>query len=401
MYSQETIGGLKYHRTWTPLRKQTTARILIMNLGHIGDFWMSLPALRQARLLFGSAHITLAVSSWNLSIAKTVNVADEIVALDYFPEQAKADAAARIFQQNVVQEAITLGEFDLAIDIRVPDDTRFIIEGLRAKQKFAFYKDRKGEFRYSLPQTPLSVRIKRKYRIFSKLGFKKKERKIRENFAEKMEHCAINASRIINYAYANSEFSKNTTSIEDVSENIFSVKKDGRAVVAVVPFSNSALRDWPFERYRELILALLDKTKADIHLICNGKNLRVHEIVAVSSLQQDLSSNERFVLKDALSRDEFYSALAAANLVISNNSGAGHVAAQLSVPTIGIYTASHLPDIWGFVGPKVSMISGDVECAGCGLDFDESRCPNGMKCRSMIGVNAILEESRFLLTQFT
>lgn len=400
MYFKETTSGINYHRTWQPAEKDSVKRILIMNLGHIGDFWMTLPALRQARRLFNSAHITLAVSSWNNELAKASNVADEVATLDYFSEKPKAGWQSQTLQQEVSRSAANLGSFDIAIDLRVPDDTRFILEAVRARDRIALYRDRAGAFKFSLPQTPLSLKIKRKYKILSRLGLRKFERKVRRKFNNSFEHCSVNASQIVNYAYASTIMSNDSTPPSVVISKTPSINTNINRTIVIVPFSNSALRDWPFENYKRLIDILTERTEANITLVCNGKSLRAHELASINALKEDLASNFRFAIKDSLSREEFYLELANASLVISNNSGAGHVSAQLGIPTLGIYTASHLPDIWGFFGPKVSMISADVECAGCGLDFVESSCPNGLKCRSMITAEMVSREVRFLLKQF-
>ena len=63
------------------------SKILILKLDHLGDFIMGIPALEKARATFADAEITLVVGAWNLDIARQMNVADKVPAVQRLPQQ--------------------------------------------------------------------------------------------------------------------------------------------------------------------------------------------------------------------------------------------------------------------------------------------------------------------------
>lgn len=107
-------------------------RILVLKLDHLGDFLIGLPALRQLRSDFATARITLVCGSWNLQTARGLAIADEIRFFDYFPENAQ-DWDGRISQEIVDRfRRACVGTFDVALDLRVDQDTRPLLRHVDA-----------------------------------------------------------------------------------------------------------------------------------------------------------------------------------------------------------------------------------------------------------------------------
>src|SRR5215471_9779636 len=63
-----------YHFTYETRRGR---RLLVLKLDHYGDFLIGLPALKKLRRAFPTDHITLVCGSWNVALAKELQVADE------------------------------------------------------------------------------------------------------------------------------------------------------------------------------------------------------------------------------------------------------------------------------------------------------------------------------------
>jgi ADP-heptose:LPS heptosyltransferase len=110
-----------------PRRRQ----ILVLQLGHFGDFIISLPALRQLRGLFPNDLIRLVVGSWNRQQAAAACLADDVVTHDFFPENAKG-WDGRPHQDAAAFATAAAGTYDLAIDLRVDPDTRFLLQHAKA-----------------------------------------------------------------------------------------------------------------------------------------------------------------------------------------------------------------------------------------------------------------------------
>jgi ADP-heptose:LPS heptosyltransferase len=105
-----------------------------LKLDHYGDFLIGLPALKRLREAFPGDHITLVCGSWNAELARRLGVADEVRAYDFFPENG-ALWSGQPFEGLQRFREICSGGFDMAIDLRVDEDTRFLLEHVEAASR--------------------------------------------------------------------------------------------------------------------------------------------------------------------------------------------------------------------------------------------------------------------------
>jgi ADP-heptose:LPS heptosyltransferase len=132
-YTAEVLSGLRgplaiYHFA---VGNRKCRRLLVLKLDHYGDFLIGLPALRRLRQLFSAAHITLVCGSWNVELARRVGVADDVVAYDFFPENGSL-WSGQAFENVQRFREICRGNFDIALDLRVDEDTRFLLQHVEA-----------------------------------------------------------------------------------------------------------------------------------------------------------------------------------------------------------------------------------------------------------------------------
>jgi hypothetical protein len=106
-------------------------RVLILKLDHMGDFILSLGALEKARATFPDAEITLVVGSWNVQVARELGLADRVLAFDAFPRNSSEEDVDVHAKASRFQELVT-DDYDIAIDLRVDVDTRFLLKHVRA-----------------------------------------------------------------------------------------------------------------------------------------------------------------------------------------------------------------------------------------------------------------------------
>src|SRR5205814_6342622 len=128
-YSAEIAAGPRgpvaiYHFAFEGGRGR---RLLVLKLDHYGDLLIGLPALKRLRGAFPRDHITLVCGSWNAGLARRLGVADEVHAYDFFPENAASWTGEPFEDLKRFREACR-GAFDVAIDLRVNEDTRFLLE---------------------------------------------------------------------------------------------------------------------------------------------------------------------------------------------------------------------------------------------------------------------------------
>ena len=125
-----TAGGdvALYHFGAVP---SPTPRILVLKLDHLGDFIIGLPSLQRLRAAFPTAHIRLVVGSWNRAAAVASGLTDDVVTYDYFP-QISLGWDGKPHERIEKFRALTAGRYDIAIDLRVDEDTRSLLEQVDA-----------------------------------------------------------------------------------------------------------------------------------------------------------------------------------------------------------------------------------------------------------------------------
>lgn len=122
------------------------ARVLVLKLDHRGDYIMAEQALSDLRRAYPDAHITMCCGSWNAGEAKRSKLFDELIPFDYFSEDDSA-VTDRPSEEARTANLVTLladREFDLAIDLRMNDDTRRLLVPVKARHKAGF--DRRSDF---------------------------------------------------------------------------------------------------------------------------------------------------------------------------------------------------------------------------------------------------------------
>jgi ADP-heptose:LPS heptosyltransferase len=106
--------------------------ILVLKLDHLGDFIIGEPAMRQLRAYFPQARIRLICGPWNRRLAEATGLFEEVRCYAYFPENARHWDGKPVEGKDAFARAAD-GAFDLAIDLRVDEDTRFLLEAVTAR----------------------------------------------------------------------------------------------------------------------------------------------------------------------------------------------------------------------------------------------------------------------------
>ena len=116
--------------------------ILVLKLDHYGDFILATPALKELRQAYPDAKLTLACGPWNYGAAKELGIFDDIVLSDFFkenPESQNEQFSFRLIDRKAqFRELFNQRSFDLAIDMRIDDDTRELLAEVKAGQRAGF-----------------------------------------------------------------------------------------------------------------------------------------------------------------------------------------------------------------------------------------------------------------------
>jgi len=104
-------------------------RVLILKLDHIGDFAISLEAVRDMKRSMRNAQFDLVCGPWLVALATSTELFDRVFPLDFF----KADASAGIvpsIDPTEFRSFIMSKSYDFAIDLRAAPESRLILKEL-------------------------------------------------------------------------------------------------------------------------------------------------------------------------------------------------------------------------------------------------------------------------------
>lgn len=484
-------------------------RILVLKLDHIGDFLMALPALEKLRRAFAGDHITLLCGPWNIEFAGGAGIADDIRPYRFFPEDPSAwdgEPAESLTRFR----ALTAGRWDIAIDLRFDDDTRFLLAEIDADMRCGIgtrvrhpYVDvllplpfgerlndaaalrvaphrfqslmpvqaptyhetdfstgkgylvfgpdlvlpagrfratwdmtlraplgrfpgfeiivdvarnrggeiiagrrlpwpRRGDFRSvggveftnDKPATAYEFRLcVRRYPWRAQLRFfgvwVERIDEPPPRFRPSEMHVGEQLSQLVQLVEDRALPLREGRVEADPFRAI--ARPEGRRRIAVSPLSSSRLRDWGLNHYAELVRRLLDSEDCGIVLLGSAAQRdRLDEIAGRHAGKVvNLAGETSWRQTAAVIRE--------ADLVISNNSGVGHLAAACGTPTLAIYSGSHQPQEWGPRGPHVRALMALVPCSPCGYDKLEL-CPYDHRCMRLITPDAVAAEAIAMLS---
>jgi len=106
-------------------------KLMVLKLDHRGDFLIGLPALEQLRAAFPNDQITLICGSWNEDTARGLGITEDIRTYNYFPENVQQWNGTPLEDIARFRE-VCKGRFDMALDLRVDEDTRPLLNHVDA-----------------------------------------------------------------------------------------------------------------------------------------------------------------------------------------------------------------------------------------------------------------------------
>jgi ADP-heptose:LPS heptosyltransferase len=127
----------------------------------------------------------------------------------------------------------------------------------------------------------------------------------------------------------------------------------GGEFVVIHPGAGAREKCWPLERFVELISQIRAR----------GRNVRVLlgevEAERYSPTEIDFITRAAGSVMRLDTPLQLFEELTTADAFIGNDSGPGHLAGIIGVPTISIFRTTE-PEVWKPLGPRVTALSGDV-----------------------------------------
>ena len=322
--------------------------ILVLRIGRLGDFIVSIPAIASLRRQFPQARITL------LTAASTDRAMRQ--------ETLRYSTEANLPWVGLVKPGIV----DDAFLFSSPGDLRRFRElrGDLRRQKF----DRC----YLLPYTDDSFKSRAKNWLFVRaLGINCPLYGFGKNPGKGIHQvdAALSAVEPDRKFGTQVQF---PLSIGEVAESWADARWQergfkGRLAMAVFTGGTHQFKMWPLERFRAVCNELRSATGCAIVAIGSGKERKLGEALVDGLTDSWNACGETDI-------QQLAALLRRCGLYLGNDSGPGHLAAALGVPCISIMSGIHPPGVWEPWGKDNRAFRHIMPCDGC---RSESHCPRG------------------------
>lgn len=339
-------------------------RLIVRGTNWVGDAVMTVPALRELRSLLPDAHITLATRPWARGLFADADFLDDLLIYD------------RRGLGSVTQQIRHWRDrrFDLALLFQNAFEAAVIPLLARIPLRIGYATDA----RRFLLSHPLQVPEwhNSRHETFYYL-----------NIVSELERLLYGRSTVPSRAPTTAI----TVSDRRKTEALSQLRTNGlggeRPLVALCPGSiNSRAKRWPAERYAELADSLMEKLNAEILLIGSPSELDVSQEVARQM------RNQPIVLTGKTDLAELTAVLSLVDLLVSNDTGAAHIAAALARPTLVIFGPTNPLTTRPF-SPLAEVVRHPPDCAPCML----RDCPIDHRCMTAISPDEIFARAHLLL----
>ena len=351
--------------------------ILVVKVDHIGDFIVSLPAVRRLKAAFPGARLTALVAPASAAIAAIEPAIDACIPFEFFHERSELGEKELTGDELTALTArLAPYRFDIAVDLRKHLSTRHLLLCSGARLLAGF--DALEKFPW------LDV-------VLEWDGDKALVRK-RSHVVDDLVNLAAAIEEACEPERALFDPRPTPMALDEMPE--YARHLFDRPVVAIHPGSGNVMRQWPEKHIPPLIELLVEQDDVSV-LLVGGRDdeEKAAGIVRQVARPGRVASVAGMVPLIALPR-----LLAACALFIGGNSGPKHIAAASGVPTIGIHSGVVDPGEWGPVGDRAVALYRDMSCAPCFLAKPE-HCPRGMACVEMLDPALVHRMARMFLAR--
>lgn len=163
-------------------------------------------------------------------------------------------------------------------------------------------------------------------------------------------------------------------------------------VVGVAPFTKQPVKQWPLERFAEVMRLLANDIKVCFEIY--GAPEERDQAVQLYGMLDD--SVPRILLCGELTPFQLREHIEDVDLLLCLDSGPAHIASLVGTPVVAIFSQITLHNFWRPWGPQGSLISVDVPCAAC--DTRTGQCPIGTKaCIDGVQTDTVAQRVRAML----
>ena len=334
-------------------------KILVYQVGNIGDLIVSTPVYRALREKYPEAEITLLSSSGSKKyvgaeeIIKPLNLINNI-------QTFSPDDFGSLKHYYAFYRTIRKAKYDLIVYLPsnlwktftvCRDMVFFFLAGIKYGVGFQVYEDYHFYLKYDiLPKNE----IERLFDLLKPLGI--------EN-GNKQPRFAISNENI--------EFVQNLLAKHKITVN--------EVKIGIMPGGKYPARLWPGHYFAELINKINENFSVKIIILGSDSDNKIAEEIKKKPL--DTSGSLTIHQTGALIKE--------CHLLITNDSGPMHIAAAVQTPTISIFSAVDIPFLWYPFGDNHRIFYNKVDCSPC----FQKECDNHI-CMEGISVETVYEAAK-------
>ncbi|MBW9059775.1 glycosyltransferase family 9 protein [Agrobacterium pusense] len=338
-----------------------TPKILVLKLDHIGDFFLSLPAVDLLKKAWPAAEITLVCSPTNGDLARSSGYFHDVIEFKFSAEMSQEVQKAQL--ENYARiKSIVSGYYDLAIDLRHDPDTRPLLMFVHARVKAGF----QGTTRFF---TPLNISLPEME--VSRGAYKN---------AHNVHRLMLLSSHVVNSLKGFDSGQIMSGLVQSGGSNDLS---GFDRYVVIAPGGGTLAKKWAPAKFARLAEKLVQDHGYKIVVV--GGNAEAEYRDAIFDAIPEQSGRD---LIGKLPLKNLASVIAEAEFFIGTDTGATHLSALIGVPTIVIFSGVADHHIWEPMGRYVCIVRRPIACAPCHIARIEE-CVAEHKCMVDIEVDDV------------
>lgn len=323
------------------------AKVVIFQLGHLGDMVHLVPLIRNLKQNNPGSHITLITNQGNTEIAGLIPWIDQIITFNDILFSRTNNSFLQFVKAlfNLLKK-INACKFDLGIDLRGHINALYILYLSNIKQKIGFNYAGHGIFLDKY--LPMNQSSYEKDRLLMLLN-------------------------ILNYQKFDSDLIFPVKNLE--------TKKVGLLKIGIFPGAPFAARRYLSPKFAYLADQIIAKKWGEVVLLGGVGDLDIVNEVVVN-----MKNHPIVCICDNITN--LIEQILGCSCFISNDTGPMHLAVALRVPTIALFGPGNYKRWWKPQFPHIALRA-NVECSPCKLEGDRCSFPK-TNCMSRIKVDDIL-----------
>jgi heptosyltransferase-2 len=319
-------------------------RIAVRATNWVGDAVMSLPALAAVRRKFPDAHIAVVARPWVSDLYGEEPFADEIIP---YVKERRGETVRRLRD----------GKFDAALLLQNAFDAAWLVWRARIPQRIGYARDARGWLLTTAARVPGKGEIP-EHETYYYLELLRRAGWL-EALPERVDVRLQCAARMKTDA-----------------------ARSGRRVVGVSPgAAYGSAKRWIPERFAESAVRVAGELGAEVEVHGSREEAelcaQVSALIAARGVRAG-SWAGRTSLKQFMER------VAGCEVMLTNDSGAMHIAYALGVPTVAVFGATNHVTT-GPSGDHAAVVRKPVECAPCLL----RECPIDHRCMTQVSAEEV------------